>query len=72
MALAAPAGTPPAVVSKISADVVAALKTEDMLKALTSVGFAPVGETPAQFTAFLATDRANAAKRVEAAGVKME
>ena len=72
MALSTNAGTPPAVVNKISADVIAALKTEDMLKALTNVGFAPVGETPAQFAAFLVKDRANAAERVKAANVKME
>lgn len=72
MALAAPAGTPPAVVEKISADVIAALKTEDMAKALTNVGFQPVGETPAQFAAFLVKDRAHAAERVKAANVKMD
>ncbi len=72
MALAAPAGTPPAVVSKISADVIAALKTEDMAKALTNVGFQAVGETPQQFAAFLVKDRANAAERVKAANVKMD
>lgn len=72
MALAAPAGTPPAVLSKISTDVIAALKTEDMAKALTNVGFQGVGESPAQFAAFLVKDRANAADRVKAANVKME
>ncbi|MCC6988419.1 MAG: tripartite tricarboxylate transporter substrate binding protein [Acidobacteria bacterium] len=72
MALAAPAGTPPAVVGKISADVITALKTDEMAKSLSDVGFQPVGETPAQFTAFLVKDRANAAERVKAAGVKME
>ena len=72
MALATNAGTPPAIVNKISADVIAALKTEDMAKALTNVGFHPVGETPAQFAAFLVKDRANAAERVKAANVKME
>jgi tripartite-type tricarboxylate transporter receptor subunit TctC len=48
------------------------MKTEDLLKALTNVGFQPVTETPAQFAAFLVTDRANAAKRIEAASLKME
>lgn len=72
MALAAPAGTSPAVVSKISADVITALKTEEMTTALTKVGFQAVGETPAQFADFLVKDRANAADRVKAANVKAE
>ena len=72
MALAAPAGTPPAITSKISRDVIAALKTDDMVKTMLNVGFSSVGETPAQFAAFLVIDRSNAAKRVEAANVKMD
>ena len=72
MALAAPAGTPPAITSKISSDVIAALKTDDMVKTMLNVGFSSVGETPAQFAAFLVIDRSNAAKRVEAANVKMD
>lgn len=63
---------PSAIINKIAADVAVAMKTEDMLKTLTNVGFQPVTDTPAQFAAFLVTDRANAAKRIEAAGLKME
>jgi tripartite-type tricarboxylate transporter receptor subunit TctC len=72
MGLSAPSSMPSAIVNKIAADVAAAMKTEDLLKALTNVGFQPVTETPAQFAAFLVTDRANAAKRIEAASLKME
>jgi tripartite-type tricarboxylate transporter receptor subunit TctC len=72
MGLSAPSSMPAGVVNKIAADVAVAMKTEDMLRTLTNVGFQPVSETPAQFAAFLVTDRANAAKRVEAASVKME
>jgi tripartite-type tricarboxylate transporter receptor subunit TctC len=72
MGLSAPSSMPGGVVNKIAADVAVAMKTEDMLRTLTNVGFQPVSETPAQFAAFLVTDRANAAKRVEAASVKME
>jgi len=72
MALAAPGGTPSAVLSKISTDVIAALKTEDMIKQVSAVGFQPVGETPQQFGAFLVKDRAFAAERVKAADVKMD
>jgi tripartite-type tricarboxylate transporter receptor subunit TctC len=72
MGLSAPPSMPSAIVNKIAADVAVAMKTEDLLKALTNVGFQPVTETPAQFAAFLVTDRANAAKRIEAASLKME
>jgi tripartite-type tricarboxylate transporter receptor subunit TctC len=72
MGLSAPSSMPSAIVNKIAADVAVAMKTEDLLKALTNVGFQPVTETPAQFAAFLVTDRANAAKRIEAASLKME
>lgn len=63
---------PSAIINKIAADVAVAMKTEDMLKTSTKVGFQPLTETPAQLAAFLVTDRANAAKRIEAAGLKME
>ena len=72
MALAAPAQTPPAILSRISADVMTALKNEDVQKTLTAVGFQPVGETPQEFAAFLVKDRASAAERVKAANVRLD
>lgn len=72
MGLSAPSSMPSAIINKIAADVAVAMKTEDMLKTSTNVGFQPLTKTPAQLAAFLVTDRANAAKRIEAAGLKME
>jgi tripartite-type tricarboxylate transporter receptor subunit TctC len=55
--LFAPAGTPPAVVAKISRDV-AALINEPEFKArfIDGPGFTGVGSTPAAFASFIADD----------------
>jgi tripartite-type tricarboxylate transporter receptor subunit TctC len=72
-ALAAPAGTPPEVRAKIAADVAGIVGAPDFIeKNLTAIGFEPVSETPDAFAGFLAKDRAVAAQRVGAAGVKLD
>ena len=68
----APAQTPPAIVSKLSADIDAQLKTEDMRKRFRDVGAEPVGGTPASLAAFLTAEQAKWKGVVEAAKVKLD
>ncbi len=71
--LVAPAGTPADIIQRISTDVSRVVRAPDFQeKYLVNIGFEPGGETPAQFAAFLKTDRESAAKRVRAANVKLD
>jgi tripartite-type tricarboxylate transporter receptor subunit TctC len=71
-ALAAPAGTPRDVVQKMAAESAKAIHTPDFRERLTTLGFEPVGDTPAEFSAFLVKDRELAAKKVQASGAKLD
>lgn len=54
--LLAPAGTPREVVSKVQADVAKILGTTDMRERFAAQGALPVGDTPAQFGAFIKSE----------------
>jgi tripartite-type tricarboxylate transporter receptor subunit TctC len=54
--LLAPAGTPPAIIEKLSAVANEALKTEDVRTALKRQGTDPVGGTPKEFSDFIRAD----------------
>jgi tripartite-type tricarboxylate transporter receptor subunit TctC len=71
-ALAAPAGTPREIVSKLGAESAKIINTAEFKERLTNLGFEPVGDTPEQFAAFLARDRELAAKKVKASGAKLD
>lgn len=71
--MAAPSGTPSDIIGKVAAEVGRIINTAEFRqKHLAMLGFEPVGDTPGQFTAFLETDRALAAKKVQGAGVKLD
>lgn len=57
MGVYVPAGTPQAVVEKISADIGSVVQQPDTRKRLQEQGVEPVGSTPAEFTAFLQSER---------------
>jgi len=54
--LAAPAGTPQAVVSRLNAEVLRILKTPEMQARLETIGAAPLGGSPSEFGAFLKSE----------------
>jgi tripartite-type tricarboxylate transporter receptor subunit TctC len=54
--LLAPAGTPPAIVEKLSAAANAALNTEQVRAALKQQGTDPAGGTPKEFADFIQAD----------------
>ncbi len=73
LALAAPAGTSSAVVSKITADVQKVLKSKDFLdRFVEPYGYEPIGDSAQQFEAFLKQDKAVSGKRIKALGIKLD
>ena len=68
--LFAPRGTPPAIVEKLHQAVVEALKDEKVREVLRSQAAEPVGDTPAQFAAFLRAEAAKYAKILQLTGIK--
>lgn len=67
---AAPKGTPPAVVAKLSAEVAKALKAEEVQKSLFTNGAIPVGSTPEGARAFQQAELAKWKRVVEVSGTK--
>jgi tripartite-type tricarboxylate transporter receptor subunit TctC len=68
----APAGTPRAVVDKISADMASVLALPEIVERLVNQGLEPYVSTPEQFAAMLKSDMAKFAKLIKAANIKVE
>jgi tripartite-type tricarboxylate transporter receptor subunit TctC len=71
-AMFAPAGTPPAIVERLHAEVAKILKQPDVQERLAKLGVEPSGMPPQQFAAFQASEIAKWAKVVKAANVKVD
>jgi tripartite-type tricarboxylate transporter receptor subunit TctC len=69
--LVAPAGTPPAVLAKIGREVVEALRAADVRDKLNAQIMEPVGNTPAEFRAWIDRDLARWGAVISAAGIKI-
>jgi tripartite-type tricarboxylate transporter receptor subunit TctC len=67
-----PAGTPPAVIARVNADVKTALANPDLQKQLATQGMEPVVMTPDQFGALLREDYDKWGKLIKEAGIKLE
>lgn len=67
-----PSGTAPAIINKISADVVRIINLPDVKERLLAQGAEPIGSRPEQFAAVLANDIAKYAKVIKASGVPLE
>lgn len=72
VALLAPAGTPPALLDKVSADVRDVVALPDMRQALIAQGATPRGSTPAELQKTIDTDRKRYGQVIKARGVKVE
>lgn len=70
--LFAPAGTPMVIVNRIQAEVVKGLQHPESKQFMVNEGAEPVGSTPAEFTAFFATEIEKYAKIVKMSGAKPE
>jgi tripartite-type tricarboxylate transporter receptor subunit TctC len=70
--LLAPAATPPAIVSKLNAATNAALDSDDMKAALTKVVADPLGGSPQDLAARMATDRQRWGAIIRQAGINLD
>ena len=70
--LSAPAKTPPEVVRRLHQETVKALAQADFRSKLEQVGFVVVGNTPAEFTAFVASEVEKWGKVVKTAGATVD
>ena len=66
----APAGTPAAIIDKLHRETVAILARPDVRKRLDEIGMEPIGNTPAEFAAAIATETPQWAKVIKDAGIK--
>ncbi len=65
----APAGTPPAIVMRLNAEVVRILKLPDITERLVGQGLEPVGNSPDEFSRFLRSEIVTWEKVIRAAGI---
>ena len=72
--LVAPAGTPKALIAKLSTEVTRVMKDPVVLQKITETGWEPVtlGATPEQFAKFISTDIARYAKVIKDTGAKVD
>ena len=70
--LLAPAGTPPAVVDKLNAELVTILAMTDVREKLQAQGIEPVGSSPAQLAAHLKSELVKWEKVVRLSGAKVD
>lgn len=68
----APAGTPPALVKKLNAEIVKVLKSPDVAQRLASQGAEPVYNTPEEFSALIKTEMVKWAKVIKASGAQVD
>jgi tripartite-type tricarboxylate transporter receptor subunit TctC len=68
----APAGTPPAIVGKLNAELVKASQSPEIIERISPDGGEPVGSSPDQFGRHIATEIARWRKVVKDAGIKIE
>ncbi|NBS56191.1 MAG: tripartite tricarboxylate transporter substrate binding protein [Betaproteobacteria bacterium] len=70
--LFAPAGTPPDIVSRLNADMVKSLRSAETRKLLSQQGAEPVGNSEAEFAAFIRDEIVKWGRVIKAANVKIE
>ena len=70
--LFAPAGTPPEIVNRISAAVQQGFRDPALRKRMEDMGATPVGDTPEQFRAFVASEQQKWGNFVRSTGIKVE
>lgn len=67
-----PAGTPPAVVQQLHKAVAESLQDEELKKRFADMGAQTVGNTPAEFTAFLQKEQAKWAEVIRKGNIKLD
>jgi tripartite-type tricarboxylate transporter receptor subunit TctC len=69
---AAPAGTPPEIVSKLNAEVLRVLAAPDFRSRITLEAVSPIGSTPEEFGSFMRSEIVRWAKVVKDSGAKVD
>ncbi len=72
LGILAPAGTPPAAVSRISREIALALRRPEIRERMEQLGYEPVGSTPEEFASFQAAEVRRTAELVRLSGAKVE
>jgi tripartite-type tricarboxylate transporter receptor subunit TctC len=70
--IAAPANTPTAILDKLNAEMVKILNQPDVKERLNTLAFTPVGDTRAQFAAYMKSEIAKWGKAVKESGAKAD
>ena len=70
--LAAPARPPPEIIARLNRDAVAGLRTPATQQRFAPSGARLVGDTPEEFQAFIASERARWGAMIRAAGIKID
>jgi tripartite-type tricarboxylate transporter receptor subunit TctC len=68
----APAGTPPEIVRRLNAELVASLKEPDVQARFKQLSTDPVGNTPEEFAAFVRTELDKYARVIKGAGIRLD
>ena len=68
----APAGTPPAIVERLSVETARALKLEDVRKRLVEIGVEPVGSTPNEFADKIKANLEKWGRVIRTANIKLD
>ena len=71
-ALIAPAGTPPAVIARLHAEIAKIMRLEEMKAKFADLGADAIGSTPDELAAFLRAEMTKWAEVVKAANIKVE
>ena len=70
--IVAPAATPPAIIAKLNATIVAALRSPEVQQKLTPVGAILIGDTPEEFRAYILAEEKKWAEVVRISGARIE
>jgi tripartite-type tricarboxylate transporter receptor subunit TctC len=72
IAFFAPAGTPKAIVDKLNRSIAATLRLPETKERLAVLGFDPINNTPAEFTAYIKTEVTKWAKVIKDSGARVD
>ena len=68
----APAGTPPAIVKRLNAEIVKIINLPDVQEKLLALGAEPVGNSPEEFAAFVKAEVVKWGDVVKKSGAKVD
>jgi tripartite-type tricarboxylate transporter receptor subunit TctC len=68
----APAKTPPAIVDRLNAEIVKALRAPDYIERIRASGGTPFGSTPEEFARFIASESARYGKAAQESGARAD